>query len=162
MAEPVKEGWYEDPADRHEYRWFSAGVPTDLVKDAGRTSRDAISVADSKVYESIQLAQPPDDGPLLHQDAPLPKFELLNLGQGPAPVVNTAGGASQPGAFMERAGVAEILLVFLPLLVAGPLSRFLPLGAWLPLFPLSLLIAFLGRWRRRWRSRRFQRSATSR
>jgi hypothetical protein len=34
--ESVAEGWYEDPFEIHEYRWFSAGRPTGLVKD-GRT-----------------------------------------------------------------------------------------------------------------------------
>lgn len=29
----VAEGWYEDPFTIHEYRWFSAGRPTGLVKD---------------------------------------------------------------------------------------------------------------------------------
>ena len=162
MTEPVKEGWYEDPADRHEYRWFSAGVPTDLVKDADRTSRDAISVADAKSYESMHLQRPPDDGPLLYQDAPPPRFELLSLGQGPVAVVNTAASASEPAVYSERAGVVEIVLVILPVLVAAFLSKFLPLAAWLPLFALSLLIAVLGRWRRNRRARRFQLATTSR
>jgi YD repeat-containing protein len=53
------EGWYEDPAGRHEYRWFSAGRPTDLVMDAGKTSRDPISITDPSVYESLELKRPP-------------------------------------------------------------------------------------------------------
>jgi hypothetical protein len=61
----VKQGWYEDPADRHEYRWFSQGAPTDLVKDGGETSRDPISISDPDVFQSMDLTQPPDDGPLL-------------------------------------------------------------------------------------------------
>ena len=65
MTEQVKEGWYEDPADRHEYRWFSQGAPTDLVMDRSRTSRDAITLKDPMLYRSMPLAQPPDDGPLL-------------------------------------------------------------------------------------------------
>jgi hypothetical protein len=36
VTDQVKEGWYEDPASRHEYRWFSDGVPTDLVAMNGR------------------------------------------------------------------------------------------------------------------------------
>lgn len=36
-----EEGWYEDPFEVHEARWFSAGHPTDLVSDAGKESRDA-------------------------------------------------------------------------------------------------------------------------
>lgn len=163
MTEPVKEGWYEDPASRHEYRWFSEGVPTDLVKDAGRTSRDAISMADPAIYQSMQLEQPPDEGPLLHKDdAPPPKFELLNFGQGPAAVVNTAASASEPAVYSERAGVLEIFGVMLPLLAAFLLLKFLPIIDALPFVALSLIVAFLGRWRRKRRARRFQRAATSR
>jgi UDP:flavonoid glycosyltransferase YjiC (YdhE family) len=29
------EGWYTDPWERHEARWFSDGKPTNLVRDAG-------------------------------------------------------------------------------------------------------------------------------
>jgi hypothetical protein len=164
MTEPVKEGWYEDPAGRHEYRWFSAGAPTDLVKDAGTTSRDSISIADPALYQSMHLKQEPDVSPLLYKDdAPAPAFELVNFGQGPAGVVNTAGRTPAPGAFMESAGAIERVLVFLPVLVAWLLGRllYLPLIAWLPLIFLSPLIVLLGRWRRKRRSRRFQRSATS-
>lgn len=31
--EIVAEGWYEDPFAIHEYRWFSGGDPTGLVRD---------------------------------------------------------------------------------------------------------------------------------
>jgi hypothetical protein len=88
----VKEGWYEDPEHRHEYRWFSQGAPTDLVMDDHQTSRDPISVTDPAVYADMDLAQPPDDGPLLHRDdAPPPQFEVLNFGVGhPVKVINVA------------------------------------------------------------------------
>jgi hypothetical protein len=33
----VKQGWYQDPAGRHEYRWFSDGTPTDLIRDGSAT-----------------------------------------------------------------------------------------------------------------------------
>jgi hypothetical protein len=66
VADIVKEGWYQDPAGRHEYRWFSQGVPTDLVMDAHATSRDGAGIVqDPAVYASMDLARPPDDGPLL-------------------------------------------------------------------------------------------------
>jgi len=61
----AKEGWYEDPARRHEYRWFSRGTPTDLVMDGGHTSRDPLSISDPELFRSMDLAEPPDDGPLL-------------------------------------------------------------------------------------------------
>lgn len=90
MTEPAKEGWYEDPDHRHEYRWFSQGSPTDLVMDNHQTSRDAITVTDPAEYASMDLAQPPDDGPLLHTDTPPPHIEVINYGTGPARVVNTS------------------------------------------------------------------------
>ena len=34
------EGWCLDPYGHHEQRWFSAGRPTALVRDAVRESRD--------------------------------------------------------------------------------------------------------------------------
>jgi hypothetical protein len=41
MPDLKLEGWYTDPFDQHEARWFSAGVPTSLVRDAGTESHDA-------------------------------------------------------------------------------------------------------------------------
>ena len=35
-----EEGWYIDPFELHERRWFSDGVPTKLVSDNGITSND--------------------------------------------------------------------------------------------------------------------------
>jgi hypothetical protein len=29
------EGWYKDPYEIHQDRWFSGGLPTKLVRDAG-------------------------------------------------------------------------------------------------------------------------------
>ena len=37
------QGWYNDPTGRHELRWFSAGSPTALVRDAADESRDALT-----------------------------------------------------------------------------------------------------------------------
>ena len=34
------EGWYVDPYAIHDERWFSNGVPTQLVKDGGVESND--------------------------------------------------------------------------------------------------------------------------
>jgi len=34
------EGWYLDPFGIHQHRWFSAGLPTGLVRDEGTESRD--------------------------------------------------------------------------------------------------------------------------
>ena len=34
------EGWYHDPYERHEERWYSNGKPTALVRDAHVESKD--------------------------------------------------------------------------------------------------------------------------
>jgi hypothetical protein len=41
-------GWCNDPYDRHEHRWLTAGKPTPLVGDGGVESQD-----------------PPPDGPFV-------------------------------------------------------------------------------------------------
>jgi len=35
------EGWYHDPYEAHEHRWFSNGRPTSLVRDSGLEAHDA-------------------------------------------------------------------------------------------------------------------------
>lgn len=35
------EGWYHDPYQRHEARWFSDGMATDLVRDGTQVTHDA-------------------------------------------------------------------------------------------------------------------------
>jgi hypothetical protein len=40
MSDVTAEGWYEDPFGLHQYRWFSDGVPTSLVKDGAVESTD--------------------------------------------------------------------------------------------------------------------------
>ena len=39
------EGWYDDPFEVHEHRWFSDGRPTALVRDAHVESSDPPPVA---------------------------------------------------------------------------------------------------------------------
>jgi hypothetical protein len=34
------EGWYRDPYEIHQDRWFSAGTPTSLVRDQGTEGHD--------------------------------------------------------------------------------------------------------------------------
>jgi hypothetical protein len=161
MTEEVRQGWYRDPVGRHQYRWFSQGVPTDLVKDGITTSRDSISSTDPANYQSMQLAQEPDVGPLLHTDAPPPKLELLNFGDGLVAVINTATSASQPAVFSERAGILEVLGALLPLLAACFLLAFFRIIDVLPFVALSVMVATLGLWRRRRRARRFLRHASN-
>jgi hypothetical protein len=157
-----REGWYQDPANRHEYRWFSDGTPTDLVMDSGVTSRDALSMTEPGLYQSMELQQPPDDGPLLHtQNDAKPQFELLNFGVGPVAVVNTAARADDRTSLqMERPGTVEILAVFVPLLAGLYLLTTAPVGLALGVMLLSAVVAFLGRQRRARRARRFQRPTT--
>ncbi len=40
MAPPHEEGWYTDPYERHDARWFSDGTPTKLVLDGVTESYD--------------------------------------------------------------------------------------------------------------------------
>ena len=45
----------------------------------------------------MDLAEPPDDGPLLHRDdGPPPHFEILNFGTGPVAVINTSANDDDP------------------------------------------------------------------
>jgi len=80
MPGQIKEGWYEDPASRHQYRWFSDGLPTDLVRDGPATSRDALSMSDPALFTSMDLAAPPDNSPLLHgHNNAGPQLEPMDL-----------------------------------------------------------------------------------
>jgi hypothetical protein len=36
----VAQGWYQDPYAIHEHRYFSAGLPTKLVRDGGHERYD--------------------------------------------------------------------------------------------------------------------------
>jgi hypothetical protein len=157
VPESVKEGWYEDPTRHHEYRWFSAGVPTDLVKDSGMTSRDAISIREPSMYESMNLAEPPDDAPLLQTPTTAePHFEILNIGVGPVAVVNTAASTPDPRLWSKPAGALELLLVFIPIVLGIPAAVIggAPLLVPLGLLVLSLILAGLGASRRRRQARR--------
>ena len=53
----AEEGWYTDPFQLHEHRWFSDGVPTYLVRDGGKTSKD--DPPDSPYAEEPTLVEPP-------------------------------------------------------------------------------------------------------
>lgn len=89
MTNPVKQGWYQDPAGRHEFRWFSEGAPTDLVMDAHETSRDAAGIVeDAAAYASMDLAEPSDDGRLvLTDDSAESHLEIMNFGAGPVSAI---------------------------------------------------------------------------
>lgn len=48
------EGWYTDPFERHEARWFSAGAPSKLVPDG-----------------TVESSDPPPDESFRHQPEPI-------------------------------------------------------------------------------------------
>lgn len=50
------EGWFLDPFGRHEQRWFSAGVPTGLVRDGAVEASDEPPAA---AYDG-PLERPPE------------------------------------------------------------------------------------------------------
>jgi len=60
-----REGWFEDPSTRHEWRWFSQGRPTDLVRDGKQESHDPLSIDDANLFQSIHLKEAPDEAPLI-------------------------------------------------------------------------------------------------
>ena len=124
MSELVKEGWYEDPAGRHEYRWFSVGAPTDLVRDGPATGHDPISMADPALFDDIHLEGPPDTAPLLHSPAADPNLVLVNFGMGPVGVVNTNAPRYQNLRYWEcQPGVTEIVFVLLPPVILSGARR---------------------------------------
>jgi hypothetical protein len=143
MPGQVKEGWYEDPASRHQYRWFSAGLPTDLVKDGPATSRDALSMSDPALFTSMDLAKPPDDSPLLRtQHAAAPLFEPLDL------VFGQSYADSKNPAYFPQPGWLEMAVAFIPFLIGIYL---LSLGSLVPgivAMALSPVVAAFGRQRR--------------
>jgi len=64
------EGWYTDPFDRHEARWFSAGTPSRLVRDGAEESYDPPPNEPFRHQpEPIQQAQPSDGNDVLRADA---------------------------------------------------------------------------------------------
>lgn len=66
MSSMSKEGWYQDPSRRHEWRWFSDGAATELVRDEGITSRDPVLPEEVAAYADLDLEQPPDTAPLIY------------------------------------------------------------------------------------------------
>jgi len=55
-------GWFKDPFDRHEDRYFSGGQPTKLVRDGGRESYDP--------PPDLPLPGPPEPSVADHSPAP--------------------------------------------------------------------------------------------
>jgi len=65
----TREGWYFDPLRRHEYRWFSAGMPTALVRDGYVDGKDPVDLSElgraafASVNEGPGLPDPPEPRP---------------------------------------------------------------------------------------------------
>lgn len=57
------EGWYRDPYLVHEDRWFSAGQPTKLVRDAGIEDYDPLRPARQRRNSSRSRIQSPATAP---------------------------------------------------------------------------------------------------
>ena len=53
----AEEGWYTDPYQRHDARWFSDGTPTPLVRDGETTSSDPPPA--TPYVEVPRLIEPP-------------------------------------------------------------------------------------------------------
>lgn len=65
-------GWYKDPYHAHEFRWFSGGNPTHLVRDGGVTSSD-------------DPPAEPFTGPLVAPDDVPVRNETMRAGRPPEP-----------------------------------------------------------------------------
>jgi hypothetical protein len=81
------EGWYLDPYERHEQRWFSVGVPTALVRDGAVEGQD----------------DPP--GPLPHEPEEIPESKSL-IGGADLRRADSAEAGDQGSPGLERAGDA--------------------------------------------------------
>ncbi len=147
MTDVVKEGWYEDPARRHEYRWFSAGTPTDLVRDGAGTSRDPLSITDLSGYQAMELGRPPDDGPLLRPAQPEHAQPVLDRY---AVYSSTRAHPIDLQDWQPRRSATEVTAIWV-LFLAGPVLPFVgaPLIAWLAAWMLAALIGIGVPWRRR-------------
>jgi hypothetical protein len=63
------EGWYRDPYLVHEDRWFSAGLPTKLVRDGGVEDYDPPPVGPPTVeLVEVRPNQPADGSDLRRAD----------------------------------------------------------------------------------------------
>jgi hypothetical protein len=60
-----REWWFEDPSTRHDWRWFSQGRPTDLVRDGEQESHDPLGIDDADLFQSMDLKEAPDEAPLI-------------------------------------------------------------------------------------------------
>ena len=73
MPDALEEGWYTDPYERHEARWFSEGQATKLVRDGGVEAYDDPPEGPPPgVAEKIVIDPPASLGPsdLLRADGP--------------------------------------------------------------------------------------------
>jgi hypothetical protein len=65
-----EEGWYVDPYGIHEARWFSAGMPTALVRDGDVETQDPPpSTTYAGQLEELEEAAPRDGDDLRRADS---------------------------------------------------------------------------------------------
>jgi hypothetical protein len=81
------QGWYRDPYAIHEDRYFSAGMPTKLVRDRGQESYDPPPDRPLPEIDLIpaetggSAASPGDDLKRADQPSPVPVSQLLGGGK---------------------------------------------------------------------------------
>src|SRR5262249_40641792 len=126
--------------------------------DGHTVSRDAISITDAAVYRSLDLTGEPDDGATLYKDEqPLPlNFAFADTY---APLNPRRTYPDPRFIWSRQASGIETLLVVLPLFLAALLClKLAPFYVPAALMVAWLVIAFLGRARRRREARRTSRS----
>ncbi|WP_426512942.1 hypothetical protein ACPPVO_21225 [Dactylosporangium sp. McL0621] len=72
------EGWYRDPFESHDDRWFSDGRPTALVRDGGLDSYDAPPAQDwSGPLAPVASVEPANGDDLKRADQSVPEGDAL-------------------------------------------------------------------------------------
>jgi hypothetical protein len=96
MPEALEEGWYTDPYERHEARWFSEGRATKLVRDRGvETYDDPPEGPPPGVAEKIVIDPPASLGPsdlLRADDAELEEFDQKKANRAALDAFDQSGG----------------------------------------------------------------------
>jgi hypothetical protein len=96
MPEALEEGWYTDPYERHEARWFSEGKATKLVRDHGVEAYDEPpEEPPTGVAEKIVIDPPASLGPsdlLRADDAELEVFDQKKAARAALDAFDHSGG----------------------------------------------------------------------
>src|SRR5258708_34532110 len=96
MPEALEEGWFTDPYERHEARWFSQGRGTKLVRDRGvETYDEPPDGPPTGVAEKIVIDPPAFLGPsdlLRADDAELEDFDRKEATRAAVDAFDQSGG----------------------------------------------------------------------